>query len=71
MAATKTSTKKAATKTPTKKASKLSSERKAIRRKSVEKDANNAQDVAPYTWTLYLESSEEPIAVIEKRRAPP
>jgi hypothetical protein len=65
--AKKTPTKKAATKTPTKKASKVEggTERKYIKVGCGGIDRKDAQDFATYTWTLYLESSKEPIAVVE------
>ena len=53
------------TKTPTKKASKSDTERKWVKAKSYSKSDKDAQDIATYTWTLYLDSSKEPIAVIE------
>jgi hypothetical protein len=70
----KVATKKAATKTPTKtptqKASKASTKRKFVKAECGGIDAKNAQGFATYTWTLYLDSSEEPIAVIESAMPP-
>ena len=55
----------AATKTPTKKAPDSATKRKFVKAESFSKSDNDVQDFPTYTWRLYLESSDEPIAEVE------